>query len=139
MGVAYFGSEAGASPSAKCFNQCNGIKPMWGVEFCPSLANISSVGNWTLDQTSFDHAKVCTKPFLALRTVWRKLHMFLDNLKLWVENSFSKNFFDKVVLDFIYISTISSSISRNMCKLRHKLRNGQHLPLKVQIVKYFFC
>ena len=39
-----------------------------------------------VDQSLFDRVKVGPTPFLALRDLWRNLHMFLDILELSVEN-----------------------------------------------------
>ena len=42
--------------------------------------------SYILNQASFDHVKVGPTPVLALRNLWRNLHMFLDILEFRVKN-----------------------------------------------------
>ena len=66
--------------------------------------------------TSFD--------FLLKVVLWTNRLVF-TNLRPHYQNSFFFNFF------FFLFSTLSSKMSRNMYKLGHKLRKGQHFTDKL--------
>ena len=71
------------------------------------------------------------------------LHFFLKWV-LWTHRLFFLKLWDQFSIqfslnNFFLFSTLNSKMSKNWCKLRHKLRNGQNLPHESpNFTNYFF-
>ena len=69
------------------------------------------------------------------------LHVFLK-VVLWTHKTFFTQMWDNILKMFslnifFCFSTVNSKMSRNVCKLRHKVSNGHFYAMKVQISSIF--
>ena len=67
--------------------------------------------------------KIKTKNNENFYNLWRIL-----GTKLVFLVDFGDHIFTTVFPNFFLFSTLNSKLSRNMCKMRHKVPNGQNLP-----------
>ena len=67
--------------------------------------------------------KLKTKNDENFYNLWRIL-----GTKLVFLVDFGEHIFTTVFPNFFWFSTLNSKWSRNMCKMRHKVPNGQNLP-----------